>query len=278
MGRVSVLVVGGMAAVVAIVLVPLAVAFACAPLASFTLDAPSAEVGAEVSGVVRGVFATRGGAPSAEPVYVRFGSASGPVVWEGRPNASGEAAVRFTVPDVQPGVHVVIATQNNADGAPAPGTPARTTLEVLPRPVPSATTTTAAPAPSTTAPALAEPDPAPTTVPGPTAGAPTTTARATARAAAPPATTATVAPAPPTTSVPPSAAPAPAPPATGPPATAAPATTSAPGGDAGSSLAAQPAASTSEGGAPLALVAAGVLAGLAATGLVVRRRRPSPDS
>ncbi|MGH9179607.1 MAG: hypothetical protein ACRD0N_13760 [Acidimicrobiales bacterium] len=130
-----------------LVALPLAAAFACAYQATLTLSPSQAEPGAQVAGSGANFSNSHGGAPLAEPVVVRFGSA-GPVVWSGRPAADGTISFSFTVPGVPPGEHLVVATQTNADGEPAPGTPAKALLTVT---APPTTTTTTPPPPTTTA-------------------------------------------------------------------------------------------------------------------------------
>ena len=121
---------------VAVPLIAASIAYACGALASLSVSASSADAGATISGVGRGFSNSHGGAPSAEPVVLHFNSRSGPVLWSGRPDANGVIEFSFTVPQVDPGSYTLIATQTNADGEPAPGTPARTSFTVTgPAPV-----------------------------------------------------------------------------------------------------------------------------------------------
>ena len=208
----------------AAVLTYVSAAFACGPVASLTLGSSAAPPGAQVNATGSGFSNSHGGAPSAEPVVVQWDSRTGPVLWSGRPDAAGAISFTFTVPSAPPGDHNVMATQTNADGEPAPGTPARavfTVLEPPPMPTTSTTTTTTVAAPPSSMPAVeaatappatastVPPSAAPTTVASvrqtATRAAPTTTARS--AATAPPSTDAIVVTAPPTTTPPTSLAP-----------------------------------------------------------------------
>jgi len=122
-GRRALCVVG---ALVAVPLVAASIAYACTALATLSLNPASGDAGAQVSGSGR-AFSS---APTAEPVVVRFNSRSGPVLWTGRPDGAGNINFTFAVPNVAPGSYAVIATQNNADGHPVGGTPARAAFTV----------------------------------------------------------------------------------------------------------------------------------------------------
>jgi len=214
-GRVQARTVGLVAAAVAVPLVAASIAYACAALASLSVNPGAAEAGQTVTGYGQSFSNTHGGSPSVEPVVVRFNSRSGPVLWSGRPDSSGNISFSFVVPKAAPGQYTIIATQNNADGQPAPGTPARAAFQVTGTPEPAAAPVAVAPAepPAPAAPAAAtSPAPAPRAVTRTVAPAPAA-APAPAPVAAP-APEAAVAPAPvpaPEAAVAPAPAPAPAP-------------------------------------------------------------------
>lgn len=151
----------GALACAVLVLLPLASAFACVELASLLLAVNEAAPGDQVAGTGKGFSDSHGGGPSAEPVVVHFGSSTGPILWAGRPGADHAVSFTFTVPAVPPGEYAVVATQTNADGEPAPGTPARAVLTVVTPP--QATTTM--PPPTTPAATGPTTSPAPTTPP-----------------------------------------------------------------------------------------------------------------
>ncbi|HET7486640.1 MAG TPA: hypothetical protein VFJ85_01830 [Acidimicrobiales bacterium] len=208
--------------VVAIPLVAASIAYACSALASLSLTPSTGDVGATISGVGKGFSNSHGGAPSSEPVKLHFNSRTGPVLWEGRPDAAGTVAFTFSVPRVAAGSYTLIATQTNADGQPAPGTPARAQFTVAGPLADSVAAELAAPVQSTeTAAPAAAPVAAPAPAPAPAPAARTATAPRvrTAPAAKP----VVAAPAPVQVQ-----APAPAPEANTPPAPPAPAVTPAP--------------------------------------------------
>ena len=214
-------------AIAAAVLTYVSAAFACGPVASLKLGSSAAPPGAQVNATGSGFSNSYGGAPSAEPVVVQWDSRTGPVLWSGRPDATGAISFTFTVPSAPPGDHNVIATQTNADGEPAPGTPARAVLTVLEPPpttttstTTTTTTTTTVVAPPSSMPAVESATAPPATASTvPPSAAPTTVAsvrqtatRATtttakSAATAPPSTDAIVVTAPPTTTPPTSLAP-----------------------------------------------------------------------
>ena len=258
-----------------VALVPLASAFACGVQTSISVSPIEAMPGQQVTGSGKGFSTSHGGAPAAEPVVLHWNAQAGPVLWTGRPDATGNIVFYFVVPaNAAEGPAMLFATQNNADGIPAPGTPARAALTVLPLPVTTTTTTIA--------------EPVTTVVTLPPATLPVETPQAVIPAAAPAAAvvaTKTVAPkvtaASATTAVAPSTA---APTATAdatlpPPAPLSPA--APPPSEPVVSLAARPTSSDDSGSSPApALVLVTVLlAGAGATFATRRlRRRASPTS
>ncbi len=110
------------------------IAYACTALATLSLNPGQGDPGTTVNGVGRG-FSSVG-----EPVVVRLGGSNGQVLWSGRPDANGSANVSFQIPgSLTAGSYVIMATQNNADGQPIPGSPARSEFTVTGRPVESST-------------------------------------------------------------------------------------------------------------------------------------------
>jgi hypothetical protein len=269
------------AGVVAVPVLAASIAYACGALASVSVSPASGDVGTLVQGSGRNFSDAHGSSPSAEPVYVRLGSRTGTILWEGRPDAAGNIAFAFTVPNVAPGSYTIVATQNNADGTPAGGTPARATFQV----------TGVVTAPVAATPAIPEdPAPAPATAAAP---APAQTASPAPAATPAPATRTRVAPAPAAAAAPapaPAAAPAPAvatpaPEATPAPAAAAPAApaVAAPAPAEESSPVTAPArrsatvdtasASSSTPWLAIGLVGVGLLLSLAASAMVLAGRR-----
>jgi len=150
-------------------------AYACTGLATISSSPGSAVAGETVTINARG-FAPHDPSDSrtGSPAEIRMDSMDGPVIGTASPSASGTGgsfSVQIKVPQVEPGEHVLIATQNRNDGRPSYGTPARTVFTVNPTPAPAAAgVQAAAPAP---APQAAAPTPAPpTTKAAPTQAAP----------------------------------------------------------------------------------------------------------
>jgi hypothetical protein len=257
---------GVIGAAVAIPLVVASIAYACTALATLSLNTPQATPGQTVQGTGRAFSNAHGSAPAAEPVVIRFASRDGQVLWTGRPDASGNIAFQFTVPNnARPGSYAIIATQTNADGQPVAGTPARASLTVTGPAATSAQSGPAAPQQRATgAPAAV---PAPQAVPGPAGSS------APAQAVAGQAGIAGG------TQIIPGTAPGIQGPPTGtanaPGVTAAPTAVPAPFGAPATQERRTLLGTPSEGVAvlPLALVAAGVVLTLMASGLVVARRR-----
>ena len=102
-----------------------AAAFACTSLATLDAPAAAAPVGSNVA-VSGASFSARAGTP----VIIHWGSASGPEVARTVPDASGRISTEFAVPKAEPGFHVLVATQLDAEGKAVYGTPARASFAV----------------------------------------------------------------------------------------------------------------------------------------------------
>jgi len=121
-----------------------ATAAACANLATLSLSATRGKPGVTIT-VTGASFvvprASTGIAPT--PVVIRWGSEDGPFLAEADPDRNGSIAATLVIPDTEPGTYVILATQQTprrTPGAPPeqpptlfaePGTPARTSFEVL---------------------------------------------------------------------------------------------------------------------------------------------------
>ena len=148
-------------ALVGVPLTAVGIANACTALATLSMSTSSARAGDTVDVVGKHFAAHDPSDVRTEPAKIRFDSYSGPVVATASPSSasdSGSFNVRITIPDLPPGEHVLVVTQNGTDGRPAYGTPARHAFTVLPSP-PPAPASTASPA---ELPALAQPLVAPT--------------------------------------------------------------------------------------------------------------------
>lgn len=257
---------------VAVPLLAASIAYACGALATLSVHPGSGDAGAQVEGFGRGFSSTHGGAPSAEPVVVRFNSRSGPVLWSGHPAANGNISFSFTVPNTSPGSYTIIATQNNADGQPVAGTPARASFTVTGTPAP-------APAPAQQA-APSDPAPAAAPAPAPAASASPAPSASPARATATAPRTRTATRPAPAAAPAPAVAPAPAPaPATAPEEVTAPAPQVAPAPAPAlrtTTVTTPSTASSKSDGTPwlaFGLVGVGLVLSLAASAMVLGGRR-----
>ena len=114
-------------------LVAASIAYACTALATLSLNPSQAQPGQTVNGRGAGFVPHHGDAPGAEPVRIRFNSVSGRVLTSATPDANGRISFSFSTPDEAPGNYVIVATQNNTQGRPASGTPARAAFRILPK-------------------------------------------------------------------------------------------------------------------------------------------------
>lgn len=270
--------VGGLAVVGVLVLLG-AAAWACVPQASLRATPGSGTVGTRIT-LTGSSFD-----PAGQPVKIWWGGAGKTLVATSPVSASRSISATFTVPDVAGGVHVIAATQLDANGQAVANSPVNTTFLVegsAPAAAPSNVQgapredTVLEPAPAAAVAPEPAPAPAPAASPAPAAAprtrvAPASPAPRTAAPAPRPAAPAAVAPAP---AAAPAPAPAPAPAAAATPAPApavdtAPATTPArrsvmvsmSGGSDGSPVLA------------IALVGIGLVLALGASALVLTGRR-----
>ena len=130
------------------------VAYACTALATITTSPGSGVAGSTVTVNAKGFAAHDPSDARTAPAEIRLDSMTGPVIGTASPSSSrtgGNFSVQITVPNVDAGEHVLIATQNGTDGRPSYGTPARTVFTVAaapaPAPAPAPAVAAAAPAP-----------------------------------------------------------------------------------------------------------------------------------
>lgn len=104
-----------------------AAAYACTALATLNLSTTSGPGGTTVA-AKGAAFSTAAGA---SPVVLHLDRADGPVLAQATPDRSGSFSTNFTVPQTTPGQHVIVATQKNAKGEMAFGSPARAGFQVV---------------------------------------------------------------------------------------------------------------------------------------------------
>ena len=120
-----------------------AASYACASLATLSLSTATGEPGATVTLTGAGFSSPRRTGNVPTPVVVYLESRDGEVLARAEPDRFGSISASFTVPEVRPGTYVLLAVQETPrvvagappDQAPSliaePGTPARTSFEVL---------------------------------------------------------------------------------------------------------------------------------------------------
>jgi hypothetical protein len=118
------------AAGVAASLVVGAAAFACTNLATLNLSSTAGNAGDVVTATGSSFAVGRGDAPTL-PVQLRWNGVNGPVLAETVPDRAGNISATFTVPEGAPGYYVLVATQKDARGVDAYGTPARMAYQIL---------------------------------------------------------------------------------------------------------------------------------------------------
>lgn len=104
-------------------------AFACTSLATLNSSAAQGAPGSNLT-ITGSSFATSDSGASA--VAIHWNGATGPLLATVTPDASGAISANVTVPtNVEPGYYILTATQTEKNGAPAFGTPAKTSFLVL---------------------------------------------------------------------------------------------------------------------------------------------------
>lgn len=107
------------------------VAYACTNLATLNLSTASGAVGDSVT-VTGSSFRTPRAADEAiMPINLSWNSADGEVLAETMPDSAGNISATFTVPEGQAGYYVIFASQRDAEGVDAYGTPARAAFQIL---------------------------------------------------------------------------------------------------------------------------------------------------
>ena len=107
-----------------------AAAFACTNLATLNLSSSTGKVGDSVTVTGSSFNVARAGATQ-NPVVLRWNGADGRELATVVPDKAGNISATFTVPEGQPGYYVIVATQKNAQGVDAYGTPARASFQIL---------------------------------------------------------------------------------------------------------------------------------------------------
>ena len=107
-----------------------AAAFACTNLATLNLSSAAGKPGDTVT-VTGSSFNVAKDVAASSPVVLHWNGVDGATLAQVQPDKAGNISATFTVPDGQPGYYVIVATQRNAQGVDAYGTPARASYQIL---------------------------------------------------------------------------------------------------------------------------------------------------
>ncbi|MGH9266670.1 MAG: hypothetical protein ACRD0D_00660 [Acidimicrobiales bacterium] len=108
-----------------------AVAFACTNLATLNLSSATGKVGDSIVLTGSSFSVNSSNVANSTPVVVSWNGANGPVLATVTPDKGGNISAPFSIPEGAPGYYVIVATQKNASGVDAYGTPARASFQIL---------------------------------------------------------------------------------------------------------------------------------------------------
>ena len=108
-----------------------AAAFACTNLATLNLSSSAGKAGDSVTVTGSSFRVNSTNVASSDAVVLKWNGVEGATLAQVQPDKAGNISATFTVPDGQPGYYVIVATQRNAQGVDAYGTPARASYQIL---------------------------------------------------------------------------------------------------------------------------------------------------
>ena len=108
-----------------------ATAFACTNLATLNLSSTAGKSGDPVTVTGSSFNVNSRDLSASTPVNIRWNGTEGAVLATVMPDKAGNISATFAIPDGQPGYYVIVATQKNAQGVDAYGTPARASYQIL---------------------------------------------------------------------------------------------------------------------------------------------------
>ena len=108
-----------------------AAAFACTNLATLNLSSSAGKAGDNVTVTGSSFRVNARDVAASDPVVLHWNGVDGAVLAETKPDKAGNISATFTVPEGQPGYYVIVATQKDAKGVDAYGTPARASYQIL---------------------------------------------------------------------------------------------------------------------------------------------------
>ncbi len=108
-----------------------AAAFACTNLATLNLSSSAGQAGDTVTVTGSSFRVNARDVAASDAVVLHWNGVDGAVLAETKPDKAGNISATFTVPEGQPGYYVIVATQRDAKGVDAYGTPARASYQIL---------------------------------------------------------------------------------------------------------------------------------------------------
>ena len=108
-----------------------AAAFACTNLATLNLSSSAGKAGDTVTVTGSSFRVNSTNVANSDAVVLKWNGVEGATLAQVKPDKAGNISATFTVPDGQPGYYVIVATQRNAQGVDAYGTPARASYQIL---------------------------------------------------------------------------------------------------------------------------------------------------
>ena len=108
-----------------------AAAFACTNLATLNLSSTAGKAGDSVTVTGSSFRVNSANVAASDPVVLRWNGTEGTELARVQPDKAGNISATFEIPEGQPGYYVIVATQKDAKGVDAYGTPARASFQIL---------------------------------------------------------------------------------------------------------------------------------------------------
>ena len=108
-----------------------AAAFACTNLATLNLSSTAGKAGDSVTVTGSSFRVNSANLAASDAVVLRWNGTEGTELARVQPDRAGNISATFAIPEGQPGYYVIVATQKDAKGVDAYGTPARASFQIL---------------------------------------------------------------------------------------------------------------------------------------------------
>ena len=108
-----------------------AAAFACTNLATLNLSSTAGKAGDQVTVTGSSFRVNSANLAASDAVVLRWNGTEGTELARVQPDKAGNISASFAIPEGQPGYYVIVATQKDAKGVDAYGTPARASFQIL---------------------------------------------------------------------------------------------------------------------------------------------------